>query len=150
MRKKLASKGGFTFSELLVALAIVALIGAAVAAGIPAAMRVYDSVTGKAEALSLTSSLESVISDELRFASDAKPDGSFTSQLYGVNTQITSSNGRVWIKSYPLLGEKSYSSNLNAEVAVTYQDALFQVEITILRNDEILHERSYTIHCANT
>ena len=68
MRRKLRSKGGFTLTELLTAVAILGLIAAALGVGLPTAVRAYRQVTAGAEAQVLCSTLSTAIADELRYA----------------------------------------------------------------------------------
>ena len=67
MIKKLKSKSGFTFTELLAAVTILALILTAIAASVPAAVRSYREITAAAEAQVLCSTISTAVADELRY-----------------------------------------------------------------------------------
>ena len=91
MRRKLRSKGGFTLTELLTAVAILGLIAAALEVGLPTAVRAYRQVTASAEAQVLCSTLSTAIADELRYAAAPRENGGAAqvdSAAFGRNVSV--------------------------------------------------------------
>lgn len=122
---------GFTLSEALVALCILSLAAVALAVGVPAALHTYRAVTQRSEAAVLCSTLSTAVGDELRFAENPDASARFDSQTYGGNVSFTAKNGRVYVGTYPLLSEQTYTSGLHAAVSVRFSDGLFQVSLTV-------------------
>ena len=140
MRRKLRSQKGFTLTEALVAVAILGLIGVALAAGIPTAVRVYRSVTLNAEANVLCSTLSTAIADELRFAERIAEKGDtvqFQSATFGPNACFyVNENGHIQIGEQDLLSVKAYTGNLRAKLKLTYSYGCFHVELQIVQGTE--------------
>lgn len=133
LRRKLRSKRGFTLSELLVTMAVMALVGVAVAAGISSAGKALNTITASSEASVLSSTLALELSDELRFAGNISggADGiTFDSTRFGKGVKVESSDGRVTVGGMPILGEKAYTG-LRADAQVSYSGGSFHVTITI-------------------
>ena len=136
--KKLRSNRGFTLTELLVSLAIVGLIGVAIAAGMPTAMKVYRQATLTAEASTLSGSLTNLIADELRFSSSVTGSGDtlrFDSMNYGSQVTLTSESGRILLGETALLPDSAYTSELLADVALQYENHLFRITLTLYTFD---------------
>lgn len=137
MRKKLRTKGGFTLTELLVAVALLGLLLAVMGAATPAALQAYRRVTANAEASILCATLTTAVADELRFAQNPRQEGDtayFDSAQYGPGASFHVVDGRAKLGSYDLLGGKSYTSNLKIEeltVEYTSTDGRFTVKLTI-------------------
>ena len=141
MKRKCRSKRGFTLTELLAAVAILGLLSAAVATGVPVAVRAYRQVTTSAEAGVLCSTLSTALSDELRFATNPRNTESglvFDSPVFGAGVSVgkaevtagTLVQQVVTVGGTRLLGDKAYSSGLSAEAAVSY-DGLYEIQITV-------------------
>ena len=125
---------GFTLTELLVSLAIVGLIGVAIAAGMPTAMKVYRQVTLSAEASTLSGSLTNLIADELRFSSSVTGGGDalrFDSMNYGPQVALTSENGRVLLGETALIPASAYTSDLFSDISLTYENHVFHVTLIL-------------------
>lgn len=134
MRIKLRAKQGFTLSEMLVATAIVALIGMALAVGIPTALRVQRAAAVSSEASALCSTLTTALADELRYVSSITQDGSdivFDSPTYGLGVFVTSTDERIRIGGYELVSELVYTSGLTATATITYEDSLLHIDLQI-------------------
>lgn len=153
--EKLRSRRGMTLTEMLIALAIFALLTAALAVGTTAAWKVYRNAVVASEARALQSTLTQSLTNELRYAGNIKteeatpggetPGGetpvrkvSFDSETFGVKVSVISSeDGRIRIgteeKMYDLLPEKAYTKGLKAAAAVSYaeEDGIFTVELTV-------------------
>ncbi len=140
MNRKLHSQKGFTLTEALVAVAILGLIGVALAVGIPTAVRVYRSVTLNAEANVLCSTLSTAIADELRFAEKIAEDGDtvrFRSATFGPDVSFDDTDGQIQIGEKGLLSAKAYTGNLQADLTeLTYSDGCFHVELQIVQGTE--------------
>ncbi len=125
MKKKVRSSKGMTLTELLVALMIVALIGAALTVGVNSAVNVYRDSTRLYEAETLCGTILTSLEDEFRFGRNIRNQtvGSdtevlFDSQTFGNNVKvIVDGNGKIMIgpaedSSYQLLNNKAYTSGL--------------------------------------
>ena len=133
--KKLASKRGFSLTELLVVLVIMSMTSLAIGIGISSAATAYKNVKAATESSILCSTLVTELSDTLRYATDISSGGGnavFTHRRYGVDVSVgASSDGkRVLVGTEPVLGESAYSQ-LTAEAKVTYDGALFTLAITV-------------------
>lgn len=140
LKRKLRSRAGMTLTELLAAMAVLALLGTAIGAGTSAATRVYRQSTTFSEAAVLASTLTEAIADELRYATglpetDTPDDPSFTSQTYGKGVSITNGidddAGHLMIGSHALVGSRTYTSGLTAVVDIEWKDKAFDVTLTI-------------------
>ena len=132
------SNQGFTLTELLVSLAIVGLIGVAIAAGMPTAMKVYRQATVSAEAATLSGSLTNLIADELRFSSSITGGSEnlrFDSMNYGPQVTLSAENGRITFGETGLLPDSAYTGDLLADVALQYENRLFHVTLTLYTLD---------------
>lgn len=147
LKKKLSSKGGFTMAELLVSMAIMALVGLAVAVGISTAGRAYTEITMSSEASVLCATLSVEIADELRFARDIDTVSgvvTYTSPRFGTDVSVNSADGRISIGTNPILSEGAYT-NLNAEAGVTY-NGNFMVTIEITNaGGKVLESSSFSV-----
>ncbi len=129
MRKKLRSSKGMTLTELLVALAIVALIGVSLTVGISSAAKVYRDSTRLYEAETLCGTILTYLEDEFRFGRNIRNEPStpgsdpkviFDSQVFGNDVKVIIEDGKVKIgsnsvtpsTSFDLLGEGAYTSGL--------------------------------------
>ncbi len=99
IRKKLRSSGGMTLTELLVALAIVALIGMTLTVGINGAAKVYRDATRLYEAETLCGTILTYLEDEFRFGrnvDNVSVAGSteviFDSQTFGNDVKVILEN----------------------------------------------------------
>ena len=139
MRAKLHSRKGFTLTETLTAVAVLALLALALAAGLPTAMRVYRSVTTQAEASVLCATLSTAVSDELRFSANAgsNPDGAFfDSATFGRKASFSADGeGHITIGGRELLGPAAYTSGLKADIQVTYDGKVFHVDLSVTDGD---------------
>lgn len=144
LKRKLHSRVGMTLTELLAAIAIMALLGTAISVGTSAALRVYRASTAVSEAGVLKSTLAAAIMDELRYATDIDADASpvtYRSDTYGKNVSITvstadDSKGQLLIKGQPLVGSKTYTSGLVVKALdIDYREGVFTVTLTVGETD---------------
>lgn len=144
--KKLRSRLGLTLAETLTALAIFSIFSVALVQGTNAAWNVYRKAVVASEARTLQSTLAQSLSNELRYGRNIQVDGgtvSFDSDTFGEKVSVETVDDRVIIhrpgkpaegiadKKYDLLPEKAYTGGLKAEAAVSFQEDLFTLEITI-------------------
>ena len=133
--KKIASKRGFSLTELLVVLVIMSITSLAIGVGISSAATAYKDVKAATESSILCSTLAAELSDTLRYATNISPgsgDAVFTHRRYGVDVSVGASpdGKRVLVGNEPVLGESAYSQ-LNAKAKVTYDGTLFTLAITV-------------------
>lgn len=138
MREKLRSSRGMTLTELIVALAVVSLIGVAMTAGISSAVKVYRDATQLYEAETLCGTVLTCLEDEFRFARNVQndtgsdPKVTYDSRSFGNGVSVTVENGKVLIGGKELLGEKAYTSKLMVDKCkIEYSEANDQVTITV-------------------
>lgn len=138
LKKKLQSKKGFSFAEMLVVLLIMSLTGAAITVGISTAATLFNRLTLSSNASSLCTTLAVELADELRFAKNVATDSggnvSFTSYRHGPDVSIgANAQGRIEVGGNPLLSEKMYGK-LKSEIDVEYDLAKesFTVRLTAL------------------
>lgn len=142
LKRKLRARAGMTLTELLAAIAIMALLGTAISVGTSAALRVYRASTAVSEAGVLKSTLAAAIMDELRYATDIDAGASpvtYRSATYGKNVSITvDSEGRLLVKGdsikepQPLVGSKTYTSGLTVKALdIVYGEGVFTVTLTV-------------------
>ncbi len=155
--KKFRSRQGMTLAETLTALAVFVILSVALVVGTTAAWKVYQKAVVASEARTLESTITQSLSGELRYSQNVNTDGtnvSFDSDTFGTQVSVISTGGRIKIgsgtKSYDLLPEKTYTSGLYADAAVTYKDGLFEVRLTITH--ELLEEdrqTTFTVRALN-
>lgn len=154
MKRKLSSRGGYTLLESLAAIAIVAIMMTAVAAGVSASVTVYKQSTAISEAAVLSSTLFETIADELRFATEITVVGggddhlsTFTSARYGLNAEISNADGRVKISGHDLVSQHSYTG-LDAAAEITYTAGVFDVTIVVTdpsRSDALCARAEFSV-----
>lgn len=121
MRKKLRSNRGMTLTELIVALAIVSLIGVSLTVGVNGAAKVYRDATRLYEAETLCGTILTALEDELRFGTNFQPDETtnmlvtYESPVFGGGMCVNLDGDKIYIgsgDSNKLLSDKSYTSQL--------------------------------------
>lgn len=120
---------GMTLVELLCALAVVLLVSAGMVLGVSLAVRSYERSVAGSEAQVLCSTLETIVSDELRYAGTLKYDeggkvvGFFSQNHPDANLQhsrfTTDDEGRVLLGGQKLLPNNAYPHGLQASVELT-------------------------------
>ena len=101
-KKKLKNRGGFTLAETLLAVAILLLVSAIVATGMPAAKNAYEKVVLASNAEVLLSTAASALRDELGTAWNVQTKGTgvtYFSASTGTRTELTI-DGTIKIKEY--------------------------------------------------
>ena len=143
------SGAGFSFVELLMTILILTLASGGMARGVAFARDQYRKSMVLSEAKTLCSTLSDIIKDELRNATDIKPDSKFTRYGYGIRSYFYSKNGELWIGVDPeyseaakyaqydkrLVSKAAYSTyQLQAGLKVEYKESqgVFHVTLTIL------------------
>lgn len=136
--RKFRSRRGMTMAETLTALAVFAILSVALVIGTTAAWKVYRKAVVASEARTLQSTLIQSLTNELRYAGNIRTVDEtvlFDSETFGLGVSVTASNGgRIQIGAYDLLPEKVYTKGLKANVAVSYADGFFTVELTVLHD----------------
>ena len=135
---------GMTLVELLCALAVVLLVSAGMVLGVSLAVRSYERSVAGSEAQVLCSTLETIVSDELRYAGTLERDesgkviGFFSQNHPDANLQhsrfTTDDEGRVLLGGQKLLPNNAYPHGLRASVELTEyntDDRIFTAVITV-------------------
>ncbi len=108
MKEKLRSSRGMTLTELLVALAIMSLIGVSMTVGINSAVKVYRDATRVYEAETLCGTILTYLEDEFRFGRNIRnktvtvgtepyTEVIFDSQSFGKDVKVSLADGKVLI-----------------------------------------------------
>ncbi len=123
---------GMTLVELLCALAVVLLVSAGMVLGVSLAVRSYERSVAGSEAQVLCSTLETIVSDELRYAGTLKYDeggkvvGFFSQNHPDADNQqsefTTDGEGRVLLGGQKLLPNNAYPHGLRASVELKDYD----------------------------
>ena len=149
--KKLHLRRGMTLTEMLVALLILSLVTVGVTAGTGTALRVYRQSTAASEAQMLTSTLSTVLMDELRYASDIQADGSFRSETFGERAAVgVDGDGQLTLGGGKLVSSAAYAGlTVQAPAGkklVDYDGAgTFHVSLLVCKNGENLCETEFSV-----
>ena len=159
--EKSRRRGGFSLTELLIALLIFSLISAASAVIISAALRISASSARSSEADLLADTINVTLRDILTDSSVEKPGGDpvFVSQKYsGFKMSLRCAGGRLEAvffvtdspqdgETAPLFSEASYGGFEVAEFSLEYSDGFFNASYT-LADPETGFSRQYTLSVA--
>ena len=154
--KKLRNEGGYTLSELLVAIIILVLVSSCMTLGINLAGKSLNQTVLNSRAEALAETLEELISDELRYAEDVVNSGgelaSFTSISRGENASYLVKNGKAYIKTVQkgkteeasVLGYSAYPDGVNVStLSVRITDAgIFRVTLKLKKAGDTAELRS--------
>ena len=125
---KQKKKAGLTMVELLCALAVLLLVAACMVVGVSLAVRSYDRSLASSEAQVLCATLQTTVSDELRYSGTLFYDqtgrltGFFSQEHGGEDAKDgfqTDENGQILLGGTKLLPKKAYPHGLRAAVTVT-------------------------------
>lgn len=152
--------GGYTLVEMLSAIVVLLLFTALLVTGINLAVDTYTDSVATSEAQTLCSTLQTVVSDELRYATQINIDeqGNITgvfSSTYGQGASFTTTEeGRVLLCDKKILSEKAYPHGLKARVNIEKYDQttkVFTVNISIYITDgKNLSEMTFDVKNLNT
>lgn len=155
MRKKCSSSRGMTLMEILCAIAVLGLLTGAIAFALPSTVRTYQSITTGSEASVLLSTLNTALSEELRYASDihvteAGALEQYSSERFGNAVKITfvtNAQEQVYIgveqkqddqSVFPLISQRAYTSGLSlyaendaSRIVYLPEKKLFYVALTV-------------------
>ncbi len=147
MREKLRSSKGMTLTELLVALAVVSLIGVSLTAGVNSAVKVYQDSTRLFEAETLCGTILTYLEDEFRFGRNIDTDPAngtvvFDSQAFGKGVRVIvgdtdDNDGKILIgkdkdSGLELLSDRAYTSGLRVnECNITYSSGQVKIEVAV-------------------
>lgn len=163
IRKALKTKKnkGFTLIETIAAMIVVVLISIVMVQGITSAISVYDRSTFISESQTLTSTINTEISDILRYAkfdyNDASGNPRFTNYNYSIEKgTFTLVHGRIKIvpkdkditpdKYTDLLAENTYST-LNIEnFKLSYKDGVFSGSYKMSSSKIKVDAKTYTFY----
>lgn len=145
MKDKMSSRKGFTLTEMLMAVLLLALMTLVIGGGVTVVKDAYEKITLRAEADTLTSTVISAVTGELRTASviefsDLPADGaedsnlkimSFENKDRGYLARFVNQNDKneksIFIqpcadesKYLPLLTDKTHTSKLKTKIAISY------------------------------
>lgn len=131
IKKKLKSSKGFSLSELLVAVALLSILGVAVTVMITAGINVYRDAAYVSESRTVQDTINMAVSDYLRYAKNFKDgDKSFAWADETGNTmqcQIYLKDGFLFVKSGQkerrLLNEGAYAGMTVSDFNIEYSDS---------------------------
>ena len=154
LRKKLRSRRGMSFTELLMAVAIMGILFSAIVTAMNSAAKVYRQSVAVSDAQTLGVNVVNALENELRYARNIKSEGGtwvFDSASFGPEVSISSdSRGRVQVGGEDLLAEGAYPSGLKAVANVTgYSNGLFTLKVTVTGDLIDPRETTVTIRAMN-
>lgn len=154
--KKLESRQGFSLSEMLLSMLIIALTVSFIGGGITVLKDAYDRITLRADAQTLLSTVITSVSAELRNADDIENIGgsshwSFYNPKRGYRMYLENQNDNIYVKTeiaskeVPLLTKKLMTNGLVPKVEdVTYENQVLTYTAKIYYKNEVYEEQ--TIH----
>ncbi len=139
--KKLQSRQGFTLTEMLCTLAVLALLGVALVTGLRFGARYYEQITTRAQAQILCTTLSAAIRQELGYTGEVKAAGgefSYRSEKLGEDTRFAvDERGRVVLtngrKTEDFISAETYIDGLRADLKILWESdtRLFTVYLQI-------------------
>lgn len=161
MRRKLAERSGLTLVEMLAAVAVLALLGLVLSAGMQMAMDSYHSMVAQSETELLLSTLADTLADDLRYAEAVKTYSggkldSYYSDSYGENTQLSVKDGEVYAssggKDMRVLPDGAYGKGRYVvnKMDITYAGNVFQLTLSVReKNGDIGATTDLSVRCLN-
>jgi len=156
--KKLKSRKAFTLVEMLCVIVVIVLMTAVFAAAINLAAESYDDSVMRSESELLTSTLMTVISDELRYAGNTKVDAagnisSIFSQKFGsLSEGFSLSDGHIMLGGHTLLADKAYTYGLKVTaLSVIYHadEGFFSVSFSIAHKGSDIATKEFDVKPVN-
>jgi prepilin-type N-terminal cleavage/methylation domain-containing protein len=155
---KRKNKSGFTLVEMLCSVLLIGLISAGLARGVSLAFYQYKRSVRHSSSYQLFTTLQTLISNELKYTNSVTLDGNNVKEFYSVTYALEDAKTSLYIldkdgkptdgygevafgdgeKFNYLLSTKSYSDSLGAKCNITYDkdNKIFTVELKIGVNDE--------------
>ncbi len=138
---KLRSPRGFTLTEMLCALAVLALLGVVLVTGLRFGVTCYGKLVTRAEAGILCTRLSAAIKQELRYTDRVKAEGeafTYRSEKLGEDTRLSvDARGQVVLtngsETENLIGMDAYTHGLRADLKIIWDPdtGLFAVWLQI-------------------
>ena len=162
--KKLKSQQGFSVSEMLMAVLIIALTLSFIGGGITVIKDAYLKITLRAEAQTLLSTVITAVSSEFRNADEIRKiegDGennywSFYSFERGYRMYFENKDNNIYIKTevlsedVPLLTQKTITNGLVPKLEdLTYENQVFTYTIKIYYKNEVYAEQEISVRPMN-
>lgn len=141
--KKLKDKKGMTLTEMLCAVIVMLLVTSLLTIGVRFAVKSYKSSMAEAQAQTLCSTLNTAITDKLRFCGNVNESGGtiFIQDIGAVSDNgegeffHINSEGEIVLDEAgekKLLGSKSYPRGLMVDaLKVTYSEGVFHVSFSV-------------------
>lgn len=156
--KKIKNRKAFTLVEMLCVIIVIVLMTAVFAAAINLAVESYDNSVMRSENELLTSTLMTVISDELRYAGNTRVDAagqisSIFSQKFGsLSGGFSLSDGRIMLGEHALLADKAYTYGQKVSaINVIYHadEGVFSVSFSITHKGSVLSAKEFSVKPIN-
>lgn len=123
--RRLTSRRGFSFTETLMAVAVMSILFTIIAMGVDFAVRVNYSSVALSDSQTLASTLTNALEYELHYARNMSTDSgelTFDSEVFGPGVSLTDEDGRLLIGGQKLLSDDVYGSELDAVVNMLVYD----------------------------
>lgn len=158
------NKKGFTVVEMLSALLILLLVTLITTGGIAMASRQYIKQLRYAQARVLSSTINQIIIDDLRFTGHVANDGEGQYQIFSFNqthngygTYSVDENGQIVFvsadgtRSQKIVSSNQYKYGLTSELSMNYneQTHLFVVHSVIRNGSNILQDHEFSVKNVN-
>lgn len=165
---RLKGRTGASLAEMLLATLMVLLVATGLTAGVRLAQQQYIRSMQYSEAQELSGTLETILTNELRYTTIVVLNGSKVEQFYSVTYAIHSAPtalvsldadgeeceyGELALghdsEYNRILGSAAYPNHLKAKGRITYADGYFTVKLTIAANTEPLLTREFQVRALN-
>lgn len=174
MSEKVNSNKGMTLTEVLCAVLLVALVSLSLATGVTLAQKTFKKSMRLSEAQELYATLESLISNELRYTGEVSlKNGNEVDTFFSVTYALQNSSTRLYAlddngnvtKGYGqlaigdedtgeynrLLAKASYTNDLGAKVSITYDKdtSMFTVNLDVGTTSGSIVNKSFNVRAIN-
>ncbi len=153
--QKLKTSQGFSMSEMLAAVLIIALTFSFIGGGITVVKDAYQNITLRAEAQTLLSTTASAVSSELRNARDIG-ETSFYSTQRECRIHLENKNDNIYIvteaasEEVPLLTGKTITGGLVPKIEnLRYENGIFTYQIKIYHQSKVYEEQEISVRPMN-
>ena len=140
IKKKLKSKKGFSLTELLVAIAIVALLSTILVTGVNLAMRSYAAVTDESNAQVLLSTCATMLRNELANARVIKTENNTVRYQRGDSNNVLTlkmADGEITVNDNQFISDVTATNDLHVSFdSITYADSQFTITNLAVKKGE--------------
>lgn len=158
IRKRLKCSRGMTLVELVAVAGVLTLLALLLNTGLIMAKDSYNQISGDAESQLLVSTLNNLLSNELRYARDIITDEDknlqrYTSVNYGINTTLSlNEDGQLEANLRRMLSSGAYGNGdyRIQSLDITYDGVqVFHVSLLVVGKGSVNNKTSFSVRCLN-